>query len=65
MIGGDKMIKRSRKPDVMADAAYVILTRDSRHYTGHFAVDDDILREVGITDLAPYSWVEGWLHKSF
>ena len=59
MLGGDEMMKRSRKPDIMADAAYVMLTRDSRSYTGHFEVDDDVLKSVGISDLEEYSWIKG------
>jgi citronellol/citronellal dehydrogenase len=44
-----------RKPDVMADAAYNILIRDSRSNTGNFYIDDEVLRESGITDLAAYA----------
>lgn len=44
-----------RIPDVTADAAYAILTRDSRSYTQHFCIDEDILREEGITDFEQYS----------
>jgi citronellol/citronellal dehydrogenase len=36
-------MKRSRTPAIMADAAYEILTRDSREFTGNFAIDDEIL----------------------
>jgi citronellol/citronellal dehydrogenase len=38
----------------MADAAHLILTRDSRESTGNFYIDDDVLKEAGITDLAKY-----------
>ena len=44
-----------RIPDVTADAAYAIVTRDSRSYTQHFCIDEDILREEGITDFERYS----------
>ncbi len=44
-----------RTPDIVADAAHAILTRPSRDYTGHFAIDDDVLREEGITDLDGYA----------
>jgi hypothetical protein len=44
-----------RIPDVTADAAYAIVTRDSRSYTQHFCIDEDILREEGITDFEPYA----------
>lgn len=39
----------------MADAAYVILTRDSRNYTGNFAIDEDVLKEVGVSDFDVYA----------
>lgn len=55
MLGGGKGIASScRTPDIMADAAYVILTRDSKHFTGNFCVDEYILREEGMKDFAQY-----------
>ena len=39
----------------MADAAYAILTRDSRECTGNFFIDDDVLKAEGITDLEQYA----------
>jgi len=59
MLGGDELMKGSRTPEVMADAAYVMLTRNSRSYTGHFAVDDAVLAEVGVTDFDQYANVPG------
>ncbi|WP_434421123.1 SDR family oxidoreductase [Nannocystis pusilla] len=59
MLGGDMMIAASRKPDIMADAAYHILTRPSRACTGNFFVDEDLLRSAGVTDLEQYSVVPG------
>lgn len=53
MLGGDDLMKASRKPDIMADAAHAILTRDVS-YTGHFCLDEAVLREAGVTDFAPY-----------
>ena len=47
-------LDRCRTPDIVADAAHVILTRDSRSFTGHFVVDEDILRETGVTDFSKY-----------
>ena len=43
----------------MADAAYAILTKNSRSYTGNFAIDEDVLREMGIKDFSQYDWVQG------
>jgi citronellol/citronellal dehydrogenase len=49
----------SRKPDIMADAAYLILTRDSRSATGNFYIDDEVLRAAGVTDLGRYAVTPG------
>lgn len=48
-----------RKPEILADAAYVILNRESKDCTGNFFVDDEVLASVGITDLEKYSVVPG------
>jgi len=53
-LGGDMMIARSRTPEIMSDAAHIILTRDSRESTGNFYVDDEVLASEGITDLNCY-----------
>ena len=55
MLGGDEVDKQCRKPEIMADAAYAMLIKDSRTYTGHFAVDDEVLKAEGITDLDQYA----------
>ncbi|MBS0614181.1 MAG: NAD(P)-dependent oxidoreductase, partial [Proteobacteria bacterium] len=55
-LGGEAMMRASRKPDIMADAAHAILCRDSRQYSGHFVLDEDVLREKGVTDFAPYAY---------
>ncbi len=54
MIGGDDLMRRSRKPEIMADAAYVILTKSSREFTGNFCIDDVVLHEAGVRDFAQY-----------
>ena len=48
-----------RTPEILADAAYVILNRESKDCTGNFFVDDEVLATVGITDLEKYSVVPG------
>jgi citronellol/citronellal dehydrogenase len=48
-----------RKPEILADAAYVILNRGSRECTGNFFIDDEVLAAEGVTDLDPYSVVPG------
>ena len=55
MLGGEEMLRRSRKPEILAEAAHVILTRDSRGFTGNFLIDDEVLASAGITDLEPYA----------
>jgi citronellol/citronellal dehydrogenase len=45
---------RARRPEIIADAAHVILTRDARSTTGNFFLDDEVLRSAGVTDLAQY-----------
>jgi citronellol/citronellal dehydrogenase len=46
---------RCRNPEIVADAAQVILTRDSRSFTGRFCIDEDVLREAGVTDFSGYA----------
>jgi citronellol/citronellal dehydrogenase len=55
ILGGDEMTARCRKPEIMADAAHIILTRPSREFTGNFCVDDEVLESAGITDLSGYA----------
>ena len=57
--GGDTVAKQCRKPEIMSDAAYIILTKDSKSYTGHFAIDDDVLTSAGVKDFEQYSCVPG------
>jgi citronellol/citronellal dehydrogenase len=59
LLGGESSIRRSRKPEIMADAAYIILTRDSRETTGNFFVDEEVLASEGITDLDTYATEPG------
>lgn len=55
MLGGDDLIRHSRKPDIMADAAYAIITKPSREFTGNFCIDDEVLEAEGVADLSGYS----------
>jgi citronellol/citronellal dehydrogenase len=54
LLGGDAMMRASRKPDIMGDAAYAILTKPSREFTGQFCIDDKILYDSGVRDFEPY-----------
>lgn len=55
LLGGDQIVCRSRKPEIMADAAHVILCRNSREFSGNFCVDDEILESEGVFDLTTYA----------
>ena len=54
LLGGDALMRQSRKPDIMADAAYAIFSRPSREFTGRFLIDDNLLAESGVTDFEQY-----------
>ena len=59
LLGGEEMIRRCRKPEIMGDAAAAILKRPSREFTGNFCIDDDVLKEQGVVDLDRYSVTPG------
>ena len=59
MLGGDEALENCRKVEIMSDAAYVVLTGDSKSKTGEFLIDENVLREVGVTDFEQYSCVPG------
>lgn len=54
LLGGDDAVARARTPEIVADAAVEILSRPAREFTGQAVLDVDVLREAGVTDLAPY-----------
>ncbi len=58
-LGGDQAIAHARKPEIMADAAYVILRKPSREFTGHFCIDEEVLRDAGVSSLDGYACVPG------
>ena len=59
LLGGDEAMARSRKPELVADAAHAILSRRSRECTGNLFLAEDVLVEAGVTDFAPYSYADG------
>ena len=59
LLGGQDVVKRSRQPAIMADAAHIILTRSSRECTGNFFIDEEVLSQAGITDLDKYAVTPG------
>jgi citronellol/citronellal dehydrogenase len=46
---------RCRRPEIVADAAHAVLTRPARGATGRFLIDEDVLREAGVTDFSQYA----------
>jgi citronellol/citronellal dehydrogenase len=56
LLGGDRAMAMSRKPELVADAAHAILVRPSRECTGNFFLAEDVLAEEGVTDLEGYSY---------
>ncbi|KAA9154829.1 NAD(P)-dependent oxidoreductase [Amycolatopsis acidicola] len=55
---GAELANYSRTPEIMADAAYAILTKPSRDATGNFYIDDEVLAAEGVTDFAKYRLCE-------
>ena len=49
------MMKCSRTPDIMADAAFHILSKSSKSCTGNFFIDEEVVIEAGVTDLDKYA----------
>ena len=52
LLGGDATMRGSRTPEIMADAAYAILTKPSREFTGNFCIDEELLKAEGVTDFS-------------
>jgi citronellol/citronellal dehydrogenase len=61
LLGGDEAMARARTPEIVADAARVILERDPREATGNAYIDDEVLAEAGVTDLERYRAADGEL----
>jgi len=55
VLGGDEMYNKSRSPEIMADAAHIILNKDKSKFTGNFIIDDTLLAEHGETDFGKYA----------
>lgn len=54
ILGGDKLLRMSRKPDIIADAAHLIFTKPAREFTGRFCIDDTLLYEHGQREFDHY-----------
>ena len=54
LLGGDAMMRMSRTPDIVADAAYLIMQKPAHEFTGQFLIDDTFLAGEGETDFERY-----------
>jgi citronellol/citronellal dehydrogenase len=54
LLGGDRVMRMSRTPEIMAEAAYRIFQKPSRSFTGHFLIDDTFLASEGVEDFEQY-----------
>jgi citronellol/citronellal dehydrogenase len=54
LLGGEALMRASRTPEIMADAAYLIFNKPAREFTGNFLIDDTFLAENGVTDFERY-----------
>jgi citronellol/citronellal dehydrogenase len=59
LLGGEEAMKRARKPEVYADAAFAIFNKPAKEYTGNSVLCEDVLLESGVTDLSVYDCVPG------
>jgi len=59
LLGGETLIKMSRRPEILADASYYILRKASTECTGNLFIDEEVLAKEGITDLTDYAVVAG------
>lgn len=55
LLGGEAVASQSRIPEILADSAYAIFNRPSRECTGHFFIDEEVLRSEGVTDFDQYA----------
>jgi citronellol/citronellal dehydrogenase len=54
LLGGDEMMRRSRRPEILAEAAYRIFAKPARSFSGRFLIDDTVLTAEGVADLERY-----------
>jgi citronellol/citronellal dehydrogenase len=59
LLGGDRVMRMSRTPEIMADAAYAIFMKPAKSFTGHFLIDDSFLAGEGVTDFEKYRAAPG------
>ena len=54
LLGGERVMRMSRTPEIMADAAYRVFHKPAKSFTGNFLIDDTFLASEGVTDFEPY-----------
>jgi citronellol/citronellal dehydrogenase len=54
LLGGERVMRMSRTPEIMADAAYRVFHKPAKSFTGNFLIDDTFLAGEGVTDFEPY-----------
>ncbi len=54
LLGGEALMRRSRTPEILADAAYLVFNKPARSFTGQFLIDDAFLASEGVTDFEKY-----------
>jgi citronellol/citronellal dehydrogenase len=59
VLGGDEAMAKARKPEIYADAAYIVLNKRAAEFTGHSLLCEDVLLDAGVSDLSVYDCVEG------
>ncbi|MFC7662499.1 SDR family oxidoreductase [Methylorubrum suomiense] len=59
LLGGDALMRASRRPEIMADAAHALFEKPARTFTGRFLIDDSFLAEQGVTDFSKYRVTAG------
>ena len=59
LLGGERVMRMSRKPEIMADAAYAVFLKPARSFTGHFLIDDSFLAGEGVSDFEKYRAAPG------
>ncbi len=55
LLGGEYLIQRSRKPDIVADAAFIIVNKPAAICTGNFFIDEEVLQKEGVIDFSGYA----------
>lgn len=59
LLGGEQLVKRSRKPEIIADAVNYILKQPASTFTGNNLIDEEVLKQAGVTDFEPYAITPG------